>query len=46
MAKRARSDDMDLLVTAINVQYEVGGNLTNVLENIATHDSRAHPHLA
>lgn len=34
MAKRVRSDDMDLLVTAINVQYEVGGNLTNVLENI------------
>ena len=35
MAKRAHSDDMDLLVTAINVQYEVGGNLTNELENIS-----------
>jgi tight adherence protein B len=35
MSKRANSDDMDLLVTAINVQYEVGGNLTSVLENIS-----------
>lgn len=35
MARRIGSDDIDLLVTAINVQYEVGGNLTAVLENIS-----------
>ncbi len=35
MAKRIGSDDIDLLVTAINIQYEVGGNLSTVLANIA-----------
>lgn len=35
MARRVGSDDVDLLVTAINVQYEVGGNLSKILENIS-----------
>jgi tight adherence protein B len=34
MARRIGSDDVDLLVTAINVQYEVGGNLSKILDNI------------
>lgn len=35
MAKRMKSDDLDLVVTAINVQYEMGGNLSAVLETIS-----------
>ncbi len=35
MAERVESDDLDLVVTAINVQYEMGGNLSTVLENIS-----------
>jgi tight adherence protein B len=35
MAERAGSDDMSLIVTAINVQYEMGGNLGTVLESIS-----------
>lgn len=35
MAERIDSDDLDLMVTAINVQYEMGGNLSNVLETIS-----------
>jgi tight adherence protein B len=31
---RVRSEDLDLLVTAINVQHEVGGNLSEILESI------------
>jgi tight adherence protein B len=34
MAERVNSDDLDLVVTAINVQYEMGGNLSSVLETI------------
>lgn len=34
MANRVNSDDLDLVVTAINVQYEMGGNLASVLETI------------
>jgi tight adherence protein B len=34
MADRLRSDDLDLVVTAINVQYELGGNLVQTLETI------------
>jgi len=34
MADRVRSDDLDLVVTAINVQYEVGGNLVQTLGTI------------
>lgn len=36
MAERIGSDDLDLMVTAINVQYEMGGNLSTVLETIST----------
>jgi tight adherence protein B len=35
MAERIDSDDLDLMVTAINVQYEMGGNLSSVLETIS-----------
>jgi tight adherence protein B len=35
MARRIGNDDVDLLVTAIDVQYEVGGSLSTVLENIS-----------
>ncbi len=35
MAERMQSDDLDLVVTAINIQYEMGGNLSAVLETIS-----------
>lgn len=35
MAKRVESDDFDLVVTAISIQYEMGGNLSSVLDNIS-----------
>lgn len=35
MADRIDSDDLDLVVTAINVQYEMGGNLSAVLDTIS-----------
>ena len=35
MLRRIDSDDLDLMVTAINVQREVGGNLAEVLEAIS-----------
>jgi tight adherence protein B len=35
MAERIDSDDLDLMVTAINVQYEMGGNLSAVLDTIS-----------
>ena len=35
MAQRVGSDDLTLVVTAINVQYEMGGNLALVLESIS-----------
>ncbi len=34
MSKRVNSDDLDLVVTAIIIQSQVGGNLAEVLENI------------
>jgi len=34
MARRMVSDDLDLVVTAISVQYELGGNLAQTLETI------------
>lgn len=36
MVERMQSDDLNLLVTAVNVQREVGGNLVEVLEVIAS----------
>ncbi len=35
MLRRVRSDDLDMMVTAINVQREVGGNLGEILEVIS-----------
>lgn len=35
VADRIDSDDLDLMVTAINVQYEMGGNLSIVLDTIS-----------
>jgi tight adherence protein B len=34
MSQRVPSDDLNLIVTAINVQYEMGGNLAQTLETI------------
>ena len=34
MLRRMDSDDLDLMITAINVQHEVGGNLAETLDNI------------
>ena len=35
MLRRIQSDDLDLMITAINVQHEVGGNLAEILDVIA-----------
>jgi len=35
LLRRVRSDDLDLVVTAMNVQREVGGNLGEILETIS-----------
>lgn len=35
MVKRVPSDDLDLMITAINVQHEVGGNLAEILDIIS-----------
>lgn len=35
MVRRIPSDDLDLMVTAINIQHEVGGNLAEILEVIS-----------
>jgi tight adherence protein B len=34
MLRRIQSDDLDLMITAVNVQHEVGGNLSEILEVI------------
>jgi tight adherence protein B len=34
MLRRVPSDDLDLLITAINIQSEVGGNLATILDKI------------
>lgn len=34
LLKRVPSDDLDLMVTAVNIQHEVGGNLAQILETI------------
>jgi len=35
MLRRVPSDDLDLVITAVNIQREVGGNLTEVLDAIS-----------
>ena len=35
IVRRVKSDDLDLIVTAMNVQREVGGNLAEILETIS-----------
>lgn len=35
MMRRIKSDDLDLVITAINVQREVGGNLAEILDVIS-----------
>jgi len=35
MLERLNSDDLDLIITAINIQHEVGGNLAEILDTIA-----------
>jgi tight adherence protein B len=35
LLRRVPSDDLDFIITAINIQYEVGGNLAQVLDTIA-----------
>jgi len=35
MLRRIPSDDLDLMITAVNVQHEVGGNLAEILETIS-----------
>jgi tight adherence protein B len=34
LLRRIPSDDLDLLITAINIQHEVGGNLSQILDTI------------
>lgn len=34
LMRRVPSDDLDLLITAVNIQHEVGGNLAQILETI------------
>lgn len=34
LLRRLPSDDLDLLITAVNIQHEVGGNLAQVLDTI------------
>ena len=40
LLRRIPSDDLDLVITAINVQREVGGNLAEILDTISLHYSR------
>ncbi len=35
MLERVRSDDLDLVITAVNIQHEVGGNLAEILDTIS-----------
>jgi tight adherence protein B len=34
LLRRVPSDDLDLMITAINIQHEVGGNLAQILDTI------------
>src|SRR6186997_1274014 len=35
MVRRVKSEDFELMVTAINIQHQVGGNLAEILDSIA-----------
>ncbi len=35
LVERINSDDLDLIITAVNIQHEVGGNLAEILDTIA-----------
>jgi tight adherence protein B len=35
MVRRVRSDDLELMATAIGIQHQVGGNLAEILDSIA-----------
>ncbi len=35
MVERINSEDLDMAVTAVNIQHEVGGNLAEILDSIA-----------
>ncbi|MEO5885034.1 MAG: type II secretion system F family protein, partial [Candidatus Limnocylindrales bacterium] len=35
MVRRVKSDDLELMATAISVQHQVGGNLAEILDSIA-----------
>jgi tight adherence protein B len=35
MLQRVNSEDLDLVITAINIQHEVGGNLAEILDTIS-----------
>jgi tight adherence protein B len=35
LVRRVASDDLDLMVTAVLVQFEIGGNLSRILDSIA-----------
>lgn len=35
LLRRVPSEDLDLMITAINIQYEVGGNLAQILDTIS-----------
>ena len=35
IVRRVRSDDLELMATAISIQYTVGGNLAEILDSIA-----------
>ena len=35
LVRRVRSEDLELMVTAISIQYTVGGNLAEILDSIA-----------
>ena len=35
MVKRVKSEDFELMATAINIQHQVGGNLAEILDSIA-----------
>ena len=35
LVRRVKSEDLELMATAINIQYQVGGNLAEILDSIA-----------